>query len=1207
MRCILVFLILGTLHSMANVAYSQSVKLSVQLNDATIQEVLSEIEQKSAFYFTYNARQINANRKVSVNFKDKVVMEILDEMFAKENVRYTIDDKHIILYKEDKEVLTSQTLQQQQKKQISGIITDETGEPIIGANVMEKGTTNGVTTDMDGKYQILVSPNSVLRISYIGYVAQEISAERNSPVDIILKEDFQNLEEIVVIGYGVQKKVNVTGSVSTVPSTQLASRPSPNVSASLAGLAPGVNITQSSGNPGSESVSLRIRGTSSISGNNSPLILIDGVPGNMDILNSEDIESISILKDAASAAIYGSRAAAGVVLVTTKKGNANEAPRVTLSVMAGIEDANSSLKTLSNTAEWMSMHNRAALNSNPTVSEYSRYSKETIDAWAAGSANPNGLYIDPVTGNQIPNWLAYPNTDWAQVMFKPTTYQKYNVSVTGGGTKSKYLLSAAYQNNPGTLDNTALQRINVRMNAESKVADFLTVGTQTHLNQDYKEPGSVSMTYFYQAHPGITPVYDGKYGTIEDPNFSSSNNLLRTVASTGGESKTTRIASTWFANAQLHENLSAEVKFNYTQTTVNTHNYSRYLPQYRFRESLEDPVQSISKLEDATIYRYFYEEYSYLLNGIVRYNNTFGDHEVGAFAGYEQYYNTSEAFSATKKGLIDWNITDFTSAAEMSSMGGTARSDYSMLSYFGRFNYNYKGRYMFEANIRGDGSSRYAPDHRWGVFPSFSAGWRISEEGFFESYTNIINNLKLRASWGSLGNTGTGDYAWQSIYGNVNNVMNEFIQNGLIQTQLPNYLLSWERTNTTGIALEGAILKNRLSFEFDWYLRQTFDLLAKPTIFNTVGNVSAPLENTNSMKNTGIDITLNWRDKIGSVKYGIGFNAGFGKTIVTKYMEDLVYEQDPNTLDVWGNPTWRYTNLAAAGTISSNTAVIKGREYGEFFMRTAYSGNGTYYHADGTVNPSGGPKSGMIRSRADLQWVLDMQAAGYKFRNGDQVGPNYNQLWYGTLLYADNNGDGRYGNDDDRIFLNKTNHPKWSFGLNLSAEWNGFDMNMLWAARVGSWHYMYERIVCSPVIGNTMTGVNAKASELYYTYDVKQAYKGWDSNTQTLGSYDPVQDPTANTEAKLPRMLTAAGTASASTYNLYNSSFLKLKSMQIGYTFPEKWSKKVRMNNLRIYLAGENLLTFKHKDYPAVDPELGSSINVYPIAKVFTVGATVTF
>jgi len=1182
-------------------AHSQDMRVSIVSQNISITEILKQIEEKTDYLFLYNQDEIDLARKTSINANNKQVSDVLDHLFENTDVTYRLVGNNIVLMRND------QPVSQQAKHRITGKVTDEYGEAIIGANIVEKGTTNGVVTDIDGNFNMEIEPNSTITISYIGYTPQEIKTGNETSFVIVLKEDNFNLNEVVVIGYGVQKKINLTGSVSSVPAAQIASRPSPNISSSLAGLVPGVGITQGSGNPGSEKVSMQIRGVSSISGNNDPLILVDGVPGNMDILNPDDVESISILKDAASAAIYGSRAAAGVVLITTKKGNMNEAPRVTFNVLAGVETVNSSLKTLSSTADWMATHNRAALNSNPTVSEYSRYSKELIDAWAAGTANPNGMYTHPVTGNQVPNWLAYPNTDWAQEMFKSTTYQKYNISVSGGSTKSKYLLSAAYQNNPGTLDNTALQRANIRTNLETQIADFLTIGTQTHLNQDYKEPGAVDLTYFYQAHPGITPKYDGKYGTIEDPNFSSSNNLLRTVAATGGQTKTTRIVSTWFANAKIYKGLTAEFKFNYTQTNIKTHNYSQYLPQYRFSESLTNPVQSMSKLEDATIRRYTYDGHSYLLNGIIRYDNTFGDHEIGAFAGYEQYYNTYEDFSATKKGLIDWSITDFTSAAEMASMGGTAKTDYAMQSYFGRFNYNYKGRYMFEANIRGDGSSRYAPGHRWGIFPSFSGAWRVSEESFFEPLRNTFDNLKLRASWGSLGNTGTGNYAWQSIYSTTNNVMDESIRNGLIQKQLPNYLLSWERTNTTGIALEGTILRNRLSFEFDGYIRQTFDLLAKPIIFHTVGNVTAPLENTNSMKNTGIDINLNWRDKIGSVKYGVNLNAGYAKTVVTKYMEDLVYEQDPKTLDVWGNPTWRYTNLAASGTIASNKAIIKGREYNEFFMRTPYSGDGSHYLADGSVNPKGGPRDGMVRSQADLQWVLDMQKAGYVFRNGDKVGPNYNQIWYGTPLYADNNGDGRYGNDDDRIFLNKSERPKWTFGLNLSAEWNGFDVNMLWTARLGSWHYMYERIVNSPVIGNTMTGANADVAKLYYTYDAKQAYNSWDSSTNSLGSYDPAQDPNANTSAKLPRMLTSAGTASASTYNLYNSSFLKLKSLQIGYNFPEKWIQKIKLNNLRIFVAGENLLTIKNGDYPAVDPELGSSINVYPIARVFTGGLTINF
>jgi TonB-linked SusC/RagA family outer membrane protein len=1085
----------------------------------------------------------------------------------------------------------------QQSITVKGKVTDNAGEPLPGVSIILKGSTTGVMTDIDGNYSINVpNSNAVLTISYMGFVPQEHKVGNNTTLNIVLVEQSTNLDEVVVVGYGVQKKINLTGSVASVDSKKLENRAVTNLATSISGLAPGVRVTQGSGNPGSESVSITFRGTTSLNGN-SPLVLVDGVVADMNVINNEDVESINFLKDAASAAIYGSRAAAGVILVTTKKGK-REKPRVTISSMLAHAKPISDLSFMSNMVDYMNYHNVGSYN----ASGNGFYSQERIDEWAAANANPNGIYTDPTTGNQIPNWLAYPNTDWAKILFDGYTYHKQDVSVSGGTENSTYMLSLGYQNNPGSLVNTGLERYNMRANVETKIADFITFGTQTYATKEFKEPGSTDNTYLFQAYPGINPVYQGKYGASEDPMMTSMNNVLRSAAATGGKNDYMRINTTWYANAKIWDGLTAEAKFNYNEYNRADKTYSRNLPSYRFRlgTGSEGMVENLPNITNATSYRYHYKSYSYTTNLILRYNKSFGNHDIGAFIGHEQYYYNSSGFSATKKTLLDWDITDITSTVEMQSIGGSAETDYAVRSIFGRLNYAYKNKYMFEMNLRSDASSRFAPNNRGHVFPSFSAAWRPSEESFFEPILPVVNSLKLRASYGELGNTVSGNYEWQETYAQTKGVFNGQISNGLVLSSLPNYAMTWETTSTINLGLDAMFFKNRLGLEFDWYYRKTTDMLLTTQIPITMGNVTAPMSNQGELTNKGVDIALNWNDKIGKdFRYSLGFNMNYNKNEITKYKGALIYGLDESLLDVHGNPTWRYLNFSAVSN-NSSSAVVEGHMINEHYIRQVYKGNGTYTNADGTVNPNGGPKDGMIRTKADLDWAKAMIAAGYQFNSGTTVGPGSSQIWYGELLMADINGDGKYGDSNDRVFTGKSSAPKVTFGLNMSAEWKGVDFNALWSGRLGSYSIIYSRGVNAHAFSEATDALPSNAGSLFYSYDHAASVN--DPN------YDPANDSNANITAKYPRLYAGTSqTQTSSDYYLFNTSFLKLKSLQIGYTLPKKWITPAKIEKCRIYVAGENLLTIKDRDFPGVDPEFGGTINAYPIARMYSVGINLTF
>ena len=423
----------------------------------------------------------------------------------------------------------------------------------------------------------------------------------------------------------------------------------------------------------------------------------------------------------------------------------------------------------------------------------------------------------------------------------------------------------------------------------------------------------------------------------------------------------------------------------------------------------------------------------------------------------------------------------------------------------------------------------------------------------------------------------------------------------MVQKSIQNLSLSWEKLATYNAGFEASFLKHRLSTEFEVYKRKTSDILTAAIIYKTMGSITAPMSNTASMENQGIEWTVGWKDKIGDFKYGVNANLTYNTNKVTSFKGKLKYENDGNTLDIWGNPTDRYTNLGDVST-GGDTRRVEDQMLDEYFLRRPYQGSGSYSNTDGSVNPNGGPKDGMIRTKADLEWVKSMIAAGYVFGNGagNTVGEGAANIWYGEMIMADVNGDGKYGNDDDREFTGKSTTPKFTFGLNITAEWKGIDLNMLWAGRLGSYHYINEKSVNGSILSNAGDGIAGDAWNKYYFYDADRAANDYDN-------YNPATDPSARINGKYPRLLSASSTMSSNAFYLYNTSYLKLKSLQIGYTFPKKWMAPAKISNLRIFISGENLLTIKSKDFPAVDPELGGSSIVYPIARMFSGGISITF
>lgn len=1077
-------------------------------------------------------------------------------------------------------------IQAQTTLSVTGTVTDKSnGEPLIGASVLEKGTTNGVITDIEGNYSFKVKSGATIVISSIGYKSMEITAKSGAKATVQLEEDSEILDEVVVVGYGVQKKVNLTGAVSTVSDAKLENRAAPNLSTMLTGLASGVSVRQSSGNPGEDGASIRIRGVGTFSGDyRSPLVVIDGAVADMNSVNPEDVESISVLKDAASAAIYGARGANGVILVTTKKGTKNAAPHVNYTGVFSRATASRVFGIVSDYADYMELYNMAEFSNNPKVS--STYDPEEIAAWREGKMNPNGTYIDPDNGNQVPNYIAYPNTDWSKILFAPNYSQKHNLSISGGSGNSNYLLSLGYYDNPGTLENTGVNRYNFRVNVESRISKYIKVGTQTYAMRQQKDPGNLDMvnTYRFQTVAGIVPYYNGKYGAPESPREKNDvRNPLKDVNAVDGVNTTTRINTTWYTDLNLYKGLTARGSVNYQNYSYESKTYTNHLDGYTFRKGTI--LQPGSTLAAATTKREADRNEQTTLNFTVNYNTTVAkDHDISAMAGYEQiYYNTS-GFDATKIGLLAFDITDITTGSEMKEISGDVEKDYALVSFFARLNYAYMGRYLLEANVRRDGSSRFSPDNRWGTFPSISLGWRISEEEFFEPLKDKVNNLKLRASWGKLGNTTSGYYDWQATYTKAKYAFNNVISDGMAVSKLANSLLQWESVTSSGIGLDASLLDSRLTAEVDYYNRLTKGILTTPSIYLTMGTATAPTKNTSDMRNSGLEVSLGWNDKIGDARYSVNGNFSYNINEVVKYKGKLQ--------EGWKGETYT-SNIGDVADVANDQARLEGHLFDEYYLRTRYHGSGAYTNTDGSVNPNGGPKDGMIRSEADLNWVRSMISAGYSF-NGKSVNQNEG-LWYGEYLYADLNSDKNYGNSYDRYFTGKSTSPKYNFGLSLSAEYKGFDFSMTLAGAAGFWYYLRER-------GASKNNLASKTDVLPSDTRSKFYYLAYDKATG-----EPLwNDPSNNLTAEYARLRTGGdGPYASNDQFLYDASYLKLKTVQIGYTFPKTWTRKVQMENLRLFLTGENLLTIT--GYPGVDPEIGSGLNVYPISRLLSVGVNISF
>lgn len=829
---------------LAENTYSQNARITIHKENASLQEILEEIEEHTEYLFLYNKKNVNVNHSVTVNESDQSVSKVLDKILRNTNINYKLVGNHIVLSDQTRNLPESK---QQNGRTITGTVVDNTGEPIIGANVIEKGTTNGVITDIDGRFLLNIQEKAILQVSYIGYLTQEIPIRNQSDMRITLIEDTKVLEEVVVIGYGTQKKADLTGSVANINTDKLNVQSNPNIGQALQGKIAGVDIVSQGGSPGAGS-KIMVRGIGTLN-ESSPLFIVDGMYMNdINHINPNDMASIDVLKDASSAAIYGSRAANGVIIITTKTGSNTEGkPIIDLSASVGVQSPSKYLDLL-NAAEWAHV----------TTVARQAIGKDPLDM-ASDLANK-------------------PDNDWQDIMLGPAMMQNYNLSLKGGGKTYTYYTGLGYMNQDGTVKGTNYERFTVQFKSDYRKGIF-SAGNNIVLtaSEDVPQPGESRgglLGTILQSVPTLEKYdsdrsggYGGTYGDV-----ANLANPLGTADKSVWDRLDRRrsVYINLYAQLELLEGL--KYKLNLTPDFQFT-DYKDYQSAYDFG----------LKKNDVTILERNEKRWeNILVENTLSFDRTFGDHKVAALVGYSYQSNKYRVMTGKGKGMPD-GLQEIDAATIDRATGG--ESNRSVLtSILSRVFYSYKNRYLITATLRRDGSSKFAPHNRYGNFPSFSLGWNMAEEEFMARF-EWLDQLKIRGGYGVLGNQEIGNYQYTSTVKTGINYPDG--KGGIIQGAFPKVFSSpnikWEETAMTNIGIDLVAINNKLSFTADYYIKKTKDILLKVPIPISSGGSNDPIRNAGEIENKGFEFNIGWNDRPSNdLSYGVNLVGSVVKNEVTK-------------------------------------------------------------------------------------------------------------------------------------------------------------------------------------------------------------------------------------------------------------------------------------------------------------------------------------
>lgn len=900
----------------------------------------------------------------------------------------------------DTSTTNSSLILQQNGRTITGTVVDEKGETIIGANVMVKGTSNGSITNIDGQFTLKnVSEGATLVITYVGYQEQALKVGVQSNLSIKLKEDSELIDEVVVVGYASQKKVNLTGSVSSINMEDIAEkRPITNLSSGLAGMSSGISVRSGSNIPGNDNATILVRGQGTLN-NSAPLIIIDGVESNINTVSPADVESMSVLKDAASASIYGSRAANGVVLITTKKGKQGKIS-IDYTGYASFESIGKTIETVNSYADYMELKNEGWENSGS--GPYAKYSKETIDAWRNDAGR---------------NPLMYPNTNWVDEVFQTAVATNHNLSMSGGTDKISFFTSFGYNNNPGLIDNSGYERYNFRSNIEAKVTPWLTLGAKINGYLSNNEIASDYMSNIFSdlsgRMPGIVARHpDGRFGGAQaKEEDSEQSSVLTSLYNKSGNKKARNFRSVFNGTITPFKGLSITGSYSYELTNKENWVKPNLIDLWDFATETivrKDPTRTYLQNYNRTTERMF-------MDGVVRYENKlFNKHlDFNAMVGASQEMSRDRSNTALKYDLLDSSIDVINGATSDAEASGW-HSEWVMHSYFGRINLGWDDKYLLEMNLRADASSRFLKENRWGYFPAFSAAWRIDQENFMHKTRNWLDALKFRVSYGELGNNYlSDDYMAISSYTKSNYGLGNQMQIGLTQSALSNGALTWESTAVANFAMDFGVLNNRLSGTVEYFSKKTSDILIGLPAPLVHGNASIPTQNSAEVVNKGFELTLNWADKINDFHYNIGANVTFVDNEVTKFK----------------GPKER--------SISGSTMIMEGYPINTQYVLVA---------------------DRIIQTQEDLDYVQSLIDNAQLDEKGNKKNPfqKYKRPEMGDVLYKDMDHDGVFS-DEDRVPMGYGDTPRFFYDLSLGFEYKGLDFSMLMSG-TGSYKVQYQSV-----------------------------------------------------------------------------------------------------------------------------------------------------
>ena len=1130
---------------LTSAAFAQEQKVTVDLKQRPLTELFSSIEKQTPYRFSYRDIVLQGKGNVTISEQNVPTKQVLANALHPLGLDFELQsEKNIVIF--NRTEARASTLSGPAKR-VKGTITDASGIPIIGANVMVKGTTNGTITDLDGNFSLEVSEGDLLEISYIGYLTQTQRVGKESTLAITMAEDSKQLEEVVVVGFGTQKKVNLTGAVSMVDSETFEDRPVQNVAMMLQGVMPGLNITKTDGTMDA-APTINIRGTTTIGegSDGSPLILIDGMEGDMNMLNPQDIESVSVLKDAAASSIYGSRAPFGVILITTKKGKEG---RFTVNY--------------NNSLRWNTPVKRPH-----TVDSYrfaTYFNDAAINAKATGKFTPERMqrirdYMDgKITTVNIPDpnnptvWAdgydyANANVDWWDVLFNKWTFsQEHTASMMGGTDKIQAYASINFLDAGGMmkLSEDTYKRYATNLKLSAQLSKMISVNYGVRYSRsDYDRPARMGNigALGYQTWP-VLPVYD------DNGYFFSSPSPALGIAE-GGRDKTSYNIMTQQLSVIVNpfEGLVINGDINYSFTSQHNH----WDTQKTYNHNVAgDPIPNA----DNTEVREYSKTYSYMNpNLYATYSHEFENgHDFKVMLGFQSEQYWDNAFSALRNGIMvpGMDVIDITNGTDGSgkitspTVSG-ARNKWAVFGFFGRLNYNWKGRYLLEVNLRYDGTSRFREDQRWKWFPSFSAGWNIAQEDFWSDWTDYVNVLKLRASYGTLGNQNTSSWYPTYLTMPVGTASGGWLINGVKPNTadgpgIISSTMTWETIKSLDFGFDISALQNRLNVNFGWYRRQTLDMIGPAPELPGILGTAVPKTNNTDLETKGIELTIGWKDQLpNGLAYQVAFNLSDDRTKITNYPNDTYdlnkYYTGQTIGEIWGYET---------------IGIAKTQEEMDNHLASL---------------PNGGQNS------LGSQWEA------------------------GDIMYKDLNGDGTINNgaytkdDHGDLKVIGNNTPRFRFGLSLGAQWKNFDIYAFyqgtmkrdyWEGSYNFWGYgdwIWRSVAFEEHMDyfrNDPDHLLGENLDAYYPRPVD----GTDKNHQTQTRY------------------------------LQNAAYIRLKNLSVGYTLPSHIMSRIGISKFRVFLSGENLWTGTQLS-SIFDPEQlggGTGSIGYPLSKTISAGVNVNF